>query len=108
MATLTYQSADVLGAAYTTQAAAGGGDKVAPASHGAVLITNGGGSPITVTVAVPGNTEYGQAEPDYTVSVGAGAAKLIGPFGADLAGVDGLVALTYSDVTSVTIAAISI
>lgn len=108
MATLTYQSADVLGSAFTMQAAAGGGDKVAPAEHGAVLVTNGGGSPITITVTVPGTTEYGQAEPDYTVSVGAGASKLIGPFDADLAGVDGLVSLAYSGVTSVTVAAISI
>lgn len=109
MATLTYQAPSVLGAAFTTQAAAGGGDKVLPNPHSAVLVTNGGGAPITVTVATPAVDKYGGAMPDIAITVAAGASKWIGPFEADLASPsDGLVALTYSGVTSVTVAALSL
>lgn len=109
MATLTYQTASIAGAAYATVAAAAGGDKVAPNDRGAVLVTNGSGSPITVTVAVPGNTKYGQAAPDVPVTVPASGSRLIGPFPSDLADpTDGLVAITYSAVTTVTVAAIQV
>lgn len=108
MATLTPQQATVLGAAFAPVAASGGGDKVAPSSRGALLVENGGVGSITVTIVVPGSTDYGQAEPDYTVTVAAGASKLIGPFPADLADSDGLVSITYSGVTSVTVAAIQV
>lgn len=103
MATLTSQRPTVTGAALTMQAAAGGGDKAKPGAF--VLVTNGGVGSITVTVAVPG-TEYGQARADIPVTVAAGASKMIGPLPSDLRGTDGLVALTYSGVTSVTVAAI--
>lgn len=109
MATLSYQRAAISGTALTMASAAGGGDKVRPSQSGLVLVTNGGVGSITVTVAVPGNTRYGGAEPDVAVSVAAGASKLIGPFPNDLADPsDGLVALTYSGVTSVTVAAIAV
>lgn len=109
MATLSYQQANIQGAAYATSAANVGGDKVAPHSRGAVIVENGSGSSITVTIAVPGNDKYGQARPDIPVTVAAGASKIIGPFPADLASdVDGLVAITYSDVTTVTVAAVLI
>lgn len=109
MATLAYQRAAIGGTTLTMAAASGGGDKVAPDNDGLVLVTNGGGGSITVTVAVPGNTKYGGAEPDVAVAVGAGVSKLIGPFPQDLADpADGLVALTYSGVTSVTVAAITV
>lgn len=109
MATLTYQRPAIDGTTLTMAAAAAGGDKVAPNNDGFVLVTNGGGSSITVTVAVPGNAKYGGALPDVAVSVAAGASKLIGPFPFDLADpADGLVALTYSGVTTVTVAAITV
>lgn len=108
MATLTYQRSEILGTAYAAVAASGGGDQVVASSRGAVLISNGSVAPITVTVVVPGDTEYGQAEPDFTVSVPAGGARLVGPFPDDLADEEGLVSLTYSGVTSLTIAAILI
>lgn len=109
MATLAYQRAAIRGTLFATQAASGGGDKVAPSNDGAVLVTNGGGSSVNVTIAVPGNTKYGAAEPDIVVAVAAGQAKLFGPFPNDLADpADGLVAISYSDVTSVTVAAIAV
>ncbi|GAW54741.1 hypothetical protein [Nocardioides sp. PD653] len=110
MATLTTQKAKTTGQAITMAAASGGGDKVDAGDHTALLVTNGGGSSINVTVAVPGNTKYGAAEPDIVVAVAAGATKLIGPLPTDLEDTttDRLVAVTYSGVTSVTVAAIEI
>lgn len=109
MANLTFQNAKITGGAVALQAAASGGDTVAPNSRGAVLVNNGSGASITVTVAVPGNTRYAQPEPDVAVAVAAGAYKLIGPFPSDLADPsDGLVHLTYSSATSVEVAAVSI
>lgn len=109
MATLTYQLASIAGGAYAAVAASAGGDKVAPSDRGALLVLNGSGAPITVTVATPGNTKYGQAIPDIPVTVPATGARLIGPFPADLADpTDGLVAITYSAVTTVTVAAVQV
>lgn len=107
MANLTTQKASMAGGTYATQAAAAGGDKVLPGA--ALLVANGGGSPITVTIAVPGTTRYGLPDPDITVSVPNAQARLIGPFGSDLADpADGYVAVTYSGVTSVTVSAIQV
>jgi hypothetical protein len=50
-----------------------------------VLVRNGSGSSITVTVVVPGNDPYGTARPDFTKTVAAGAlTSLGGPFPAEL------------------------
>lgn len=109
MATLPYQKATLAGSAYATAAASAGGDRVAPNSRGCVLVANGGAGAVTVTVVTPGNTRYGQADPDVPVTVPAGASRLIGPFPQELADpADTLVALTYSAVTSVTVAAIEV
>jgi hypothetical protein len=75
----------------------------------AIHVKNAGAGSTTVTVAVPGNTAYGLAEPDLTVSVPAGSDRLIGPFDLGLADSStGLVTVTCSPTTSVTIAAIKI
>lgn len=109
MATLAYTQVGIAGVAAPAAAATGGGDKVAPNDRGALLVTNGGGGSITVTIAVPGNTKYGQANPDVAVAVAAGATKLIGPLPADLADPsDGLIAISYSGVSSVSVGAVTI
>lgn len=109
MATLPTQSAKVAGTAVTMAAASGGGDKVDAGQHTALLVTNGSGGSINVTVAVPGNTKYGVAEPDLVVAVAAGATKLIGPLPVDLEDdTDRLIHVSYSAATSVTVAAIEI
>lgn len=109
MATLTYKQATVAGTNPAMAAASAGGDKVAPNDRGALLVLNGSGAPIDVTIVWPGNTKYGPANPDPVVAVPAGAYRLIGPFGSDLASsIDGLVAITYSAVTTVSVAAVSI
>ena len=106
MANLTIQEGKVTGTALTMAAASGGGDTV-PVG-GALLVRNGDASSKTVTVAVPGE-KYGQARPDIEVVMAAGATALIGPFPPDLADdEDRLVHVTYSAVTSVTVAAINL
>lgn len=109
MATLAYQQVQIAGTAVTLVAASAGGDKVSPATNGALMVKNGDVAAKTVTIVVPGNTKYGQAAPDIPIIVAAGATALIGPFPFDLADpIDGLIAVTYSAVTSVTVAAITI
>jgi hypothetical protein len=108
MATLTFVQPTIAGTNPAFAAAAGGGDKVPPNDRGYLHVKNGSGGSITVTVVVPGNGKYGQANPDVAVAVPAAAERLIGPLPADLAGTDGLVDITYSGVTSLTVAAITL
>lgn len=104
MALLAAQQVTIAGTLIIYTAAAGGGDTLAPNDHAFLCVKNGGGSPITVTVVVPGNTKYGQAAPDVPVTIANATEKEIGPFPADLADpVTGLVSITYSAVTSVTV-----
>lgn len=108
MSLLAYQQAKPTGQAVTMQAASGGGDTIPVSANGALLVRNGDASQKTVTIVVPGE-QYGQARPDIPVVVAAGATALIGPFPFDLADpVTRLVNVTYSAVTSVTVAAITI
>jgi len=111
MATLSYVQAKASALAQSTWAAAsGGGDKVSPAPNGAFLFRNGDASSKTITMAVPGNTIYGVANPDPTFVVPAGATCVIGPLTADLGDPadTNLISFTYSAVTSCTVAAITI
>jgi len=110
MATLTVQDAAVggLNASYT--AAAGGGDDFA--NNGLVLlhVVNGGGGSINVVVDDPNSPNPGSAtqfNPDVTVAVPAGEDRFIGPFPTfRFNDANGRVNVTYSGVTSVTVAAI--
>lgn len=110
MASLAYQQAGIPGAAAVTfTAAAVGGDTVAPNDRGVLLVRNASGGAINVTVVVPGNTKYGQADPDVVLPVADGAIRAIGPFSADLVDpTDRRVDITYSAVTSVTVAAVAV
>jgi len=99
MATLATQQVALTGTAHTLAAASGGGDKLHPGDHG------DSGSH-TVTVNSQKLSNFGTDE-DVVVAVAAGVTKLIGPFPASrFAGSDGLVAVTYDGVTSVTVAAV--
>jgi hypothetical protein len=53
MATLTTQVINRAGAVITPVAAAGGGDAMSCGSGMMLEVVNGGGSPITVTLAIP-------------------------------------------------------
>lgn len=108
MANLTSQQAQVTGTTVTMSAASAGGDTIGVAPNGALLVRNGDAAAVTVTVVVPG-TQYGQARPDITKVVPAGAIALFGPLPADLADpTTRLVNVSYSAVTNVTVASITI
>jgi len=109
MALLGYQQAKIAGTALNYVAATGDGDTIPPNDRGMLLVRNAGAGSVTVTVAVPGSTKYGQANPDVAVAVAAGADVAVGPFPADLADpASGHVGITYSAVASVTVAAAQI
>ena len=104
MAALTTQQIAVTGVNPTYASASGGGDTVEAGDGIFIHIKNGDSGSHTVTVAVPG-TEYGQARPDVTVTVPAGESRFI-QIPRSLADTDGRIHLSYSAVTSVTIAAL--
>ena len=89
--------------------AAGGGDAFAPGADVFVRINNGGGSSITATFATPG-TVAGLAVADGGGSVTNAQSRLFGPFPAETYAdpTTGLVTLTYSGVTTVTVGAFRI
>lgn len=106
MALLTTQQMSSAGGAITLVAAAAGGD-TADISNGRTFmwVKNGGGSSITVTLATLGTIDGDLAVTDRTVTVANAAEKLIGPLNPAVYG--GVVAVTYSGVTTVTVAAVS-
>lgn len=110
MALLTYRQASASAVSAAVQAAAsGGGDTVAPNDRGMLVFRNGDASSKTVTIVVPGNTKYGQANPDVAQIVPAGATAYIGPLQSDLADpITGVISFTYSAVTSCTVAAVTV
>ncbi len=109
MATLTLQVVNRAGTVITPVAAAGGGDAMACGAANYLRVVNGGGSSITVTLAIPAGVS-GYSNAAYTstaVSVGAGVTKEIGPIPGGLYAdpTTGLAVITYSGVTTVTVAA---
>ena len=112
MATLTTQVINRAGTIVTPVAATGGGDAMSCGSGMMLEVVNGGGSPITVTINVPASRTY---EPNVAitspaVSVTNGTTKWFGPIDAAtfVDPVTGLVSITYSGVTSVTVAAVQL
>lgn len=109
MATLTTQQIVQTGLNPTLAAASAGGDKVQPGDNVWIRVDNGGGGSINVTVdsVVPSN--YG-TDVNLVVAVPAGESRLIGPLpaGRFQSPTDGLAAITYSGVTTVTVGAFKI
>jgi hypothetical protein len=100
------------GALHTTAAATGGGDTITPAVGDSrnflFFVNNGGGSPITVTIADPTSQSPVAAAaftPAQTVSVTNGTAKsILVRTSRTLNTGTGLISITYSAVTTVTVA----
>lgn len=110
MADLTKQAVVPGGLTPAFAAASGGGDKVvAPSPNTFLVVKNGGGSSITVTIVTPRvDPRTGLAEADAGGSVPNGAERWFGPLHPDVYGDPadaGKVAVTYSGVTSVTVGA---
>lgn len=113
MAVLTVTEITEAGVADGAAAAAGGGDSFAnPDDERTVLkVINGGGGSITVTITpavvaatLPGFGAVTKANGGG--SVGAGATRYFGPFPKAYNDANGRVNVTYSGVTSVTVAAL--
>jgi hypothetical protein len=87
-----------------TFAAAVGPDTAVPGQNTFLVVKNGGGAPITVTIDVPGTDDFGNNNPDLVVSVVNATERWIRLSHAKLVQTSGLVNIAYSGVTSVTVA----
>ena len=67
-----------------------------------LLVNNGSGSSVTVTIAVPGNTSYGVAAPDKTFTIPAGQLWEIPLLDVYRDPADRLAHITWSSTTTVT------
>jgi hypothetical protein len=107
MAILSTQQVSLTGLAPTYAAAAGGGDKFQPGTTVFLHVKNGSGAPITVTVDSKTPSSYGD---DVNIEVAVPATtgeRMIGPFNPSrFSGSDGLADISYSGVTSLTIAVV--
>jgi hypothetical protein len=112
VATLTTQVVTRAGVTPTYGAAAGGGDAMACSDDSFLHVKNGGGAPITVTLAIPsGASSYSNvAYTNTQVSVSNGSEKMIGPIKSAIYAdpTTALCVITYSAVTSVTVAALQV
>jgi hypothetical protein len=109
MALIPVQTMTQTGLTPSLQAASAGGDTYIPGNQTFLMIKNASGSPITVTIVTTA-TAFGQLVADVFVLVAAGATTLAGPYdpGEVAAPPSGLVSITYSGVTSLTIAAVQL
>jgi hypothetical protein len=107
MAALTVQQILVTGLAPSYASAAGGGDTFVNDGDTFLHVFNGGGGSINVTIA-PAGSVNGIGFEDQVVAVAAGANKMIGPFDPAIFNGASGVSVSYSGVTSVTVAAIKL
>lgn len=107
MATLTRQSVGApAGTTISFASAAEAGDKVEPGTNVYLLVRNGSGGSITVTLDATGLTFNGGNVPDTAKAVAAGAVAMIPVTPEYRNSSDGLAAITYSGVSSLTVAAL--
>lgn len=107
MALLATQSVALTGLAPAYAAAAGGGDTFAPDKDTLLHVKNASGAPISVTIITPRTDPVGNAVADVVVSVPATTGdRMIGPFPAEIFAdpTTGVANITYSGVTSLTVA----
>lgn len=108
MATLAVQKITPAGTGPTYGAAAGGGDQFTNDGRTQFHVKNGSGSSINVTVNSIAACSQG-FDHDLVVAVPAGGERMIGPFEpARFNDSNGLVSVTYSAVTTVTVAPLAV
>lgn len=107
MAALTTQKLG-LGTTLSMANAAGGGDTAPCGDNIYLVVTNGSGGSINVTLDVTKTDSLGRAEADLVVAVGAGVTRYIGPLRkATFANpTTKRCGIAYSSATSVTVAVI--
>jgi hypothetical protein len=89
-------------------AAAGGGDDCATGAGVLLIVNNGSGSPITVTLATPQTVDGDLDVEDRAIAVAAGAEAAIPVTDRYRNPSTGRCAVTYSDVTTVTVGVIRV
>ncbi len=106
MAVLAVQQGTLAGAAFTLANAAEAGDSFVNDGRTYFLAENGGAGEVTVTIASETQCSFGY-DHNVTVTIAASAKKLVGPFDPRrFNDANGKIAVTYSGVTSVQVAAI--
>lgn len=108
MATLNIYRVDLDGGKPTFVPADAAGDSFVNSGRTFLIVRNGGTAAINVTVNSQKPCNYG-FDHDVVVSVAAGAEEWIGPFPKErFNDSNGRVQVSYSDVTSVTVAAVEV
>lgn len=108
MAVLTVQRTALTGLAPVFSGAAVGGDSFVNSGRAYLHVKNGSAAAITVTVNSQTACNYG-FDHDAVVNVAAGAETIIGPFAQSrFSDASGLVQVTYSAVTTVTVAVVEV
>ena len=107
MATLTINTITIAGVAEAAVSADAGGDEFVNTGREFVKVSNGGGSPITVTPTVEGSLSTGETISPTVVTIPAGEERIIGPFPVPVYTDTTTLraAIAYSGVTSVTVEA---
>lgn len=104
MAALLTQGINLPSTLPTFAAASGGGDTAVPGQDSFLVVKNGGGSPINVTLDVPGTDDFGNNNPDLVVAVANATERWIPLRNAKFVQPStNLVNITYSGTTSVTV-----
>jgi hypothetical protein len=106
MALLPTQVVAPTGTALNFDNAAGGGDTCVTGSDVRLYVKNGSGSSVTVTLATPGTVDGDLAIADRTVTVAAGATTAIPMTDLYRNPSTGVASITYSAVTTVTVAVV--
>ena len=108
MAELTRQSISTSGVTPSYTSATADGDTVDNDGSTFLHVKNGSGGDLTVTIDSPAECDQGFTH-DVAVVVSAGSEEMIGPFPPHrFNDSDGELSITYSGVTSLTIAALTI
>ncbi|RJQ09892.1 MAG: hypothetical protein C4551_03215 [Bacillota bacterium] len=108
MATLTVQQTSLTGLNPAFGAAAAGGDEFVNSGKAVLYVKNGSAGAVTVTVNSQTACNYG-FDHDAEVSVPASGERVIGPFPKSrFDDAAGKVQVTYSGVTSVTVAVLEV
>lgn len=106
MATLNPVNPGITGSTLPYVAASAGGDSVVVGSNVYIFVRNTSGATVTVTLVTPGNEFNNQPIPDTAVTVPA-ATDVVIPIENQYKNGIGNCAITYSAVTSVSVAALA-
>lgn len=105
MALLAPQSISLPSTLPVFTAAAGGGDTANGGAGRFLVVKNGGGAPINVTLVIAGNDDFGNAKPDLVVAVANATERYIPLNRAEFGDP---ISITYSGVTTVTVGVIQV